>query len=156
MKKNHWHLLLEPDMKAPVSGIYLFAIRDDNHISYECRKLNEGESFYCAVGTLSTDPTNWFVPIAYHFCKEFVFSNGFSESSCVTDNSWYPCNCDHDTYGLRVLAFTLNGVLKYDVIREDCFSFERDGFLKFSEGYLYSKDVFITIEQPKLIRNIRV
>lgn len=46
MKKNHWHLLLEPDMKAPVSGIYLFAIRDDNHISYECRKLNEGESFY--------------------------------------------------------------------------------------------------------------
>lgn len=147
MKKDHWHLLLEPDMKAPVSGIYLFAIRDDNHISYECRKLNEGESFYCAVGTLSTDPTAWFVPIAYHFCKEFVFSNGFSESSCVTDNSWYPCNCDHDTYGLRVLAFTLNGVLKYDVIREDCFSFERDVFLKFSEGYLYSIPVYCDDER---------
>ena len=97
-------MLLEPDMKAPVSGIYLFAIRDDNHISYECRKLNEGEYFYCAVDTSNTDTTDWFVPIAYHFCKEFVVSNGFSESSCVTYNSWHPCNCDHDTYGLRVLA----------------------------------------------------
>lgn len=77
MKKNHWHLLLEPDMKAPVSGIYLFAIRDDNHISYECRKLNEGESFYCAVGTLSTDPTDWFVPIAYHSVKNLFFLTAF-------------------------------------------------------------------------------
>lgn len=123
-------------MKAPVSGIYLFAIRNDNHISYECHKMDEGDSFYSAAGTSSTDPTDWFVPIAYHFCKEFVDSNSFSESLCVTDNSWHPCICDNKTDGLRVLAFTLNGVLKYDVIREDCLSFESHGFFKYSEGYL--------------------
>ena len=87
------------------------------------------------------------IEIACGFEEEFVVSNGFSESSCVTDNSWHPCNCDHDTYGLRVIAFTLNGVLKYDVIRKDCVSFERDGFLKYSEGYLYSIPVYCDDER---------
>ena len=142
MKKNHWRLLLRPDMKAPVSGVYLFAIRNDNHISYECRKLNKGESFYRAVGTSSTAPTDWYVPIAYHLCNEYTDSNDFINTTFVTENSWYPCNLDIKTDGLRVLAFTLNGVLTYDVIREDCVSFERHGTLTYSEGYLHSVPVY--------------
>lgn len=138
MKKYHWNLLLEPKMVAPKTGAYLFAVRDDNHISYDCHKMNEGDSFYKAVGTSSTAPTDWFVPIAYHFCNEFVGFNDLIKFSFVTEDSWYSCNSDVKTDGLRVLAFTLNGVLLYDVIREDCISFEKQGNLTYSEGYLYS------------------
>lgn len=38
-------------MKAPMSGIYVFSIRNDNHLSYECHKMNEGDSFYAAAGS---------------------------------------------------------------------------------------------------------
>lgn len=62
MKKKHWHLILESDMKAPMSGIYVFSIRSDNHLSYECHKMNEGDSFYAAAGSPYNDPTRWFVP----------------------------------------------------------------------------------------------
>lgn len=151
MKKHHWHLILEPNMSAPKTGVYLFAIRNNNHISYECHKMDEGDSFYSAACTSSTDPTDWFVPIAYHFCKEFVDSNGFFELSCVTDNSWHPCICDYQTDGLRMLAFTLKGVLQYAFTEESCVSLER-GCLIYSGDYLFSTDCYTDSAEEEDIR----
>lgn len=143
-------------MSAPKTGVYLFAIRNDNHISYECHKMDEGDSFYSAAGTSSTDPTDWFVPIAYHFCKEFVDSNGFSESLCVTDNSWHPCICDYETDGLRVLAFTLKGVLHYAFTEESCVSLE-SGCLIYSGDYLFSTDCCTdSAEEDDIRQNTRL
>ncbi|MFA4046649.1 hypothetical protein HPS54_05240 [Prevotella sp. PCHR] len=136
MKKYHWNLLLEPDMTAPKSGIYLLAIRNDNHISYQCHKMNEGDSFYRAVGRSTTDPTDWFVPIAYHFCNKYVCCNNLTMSSFVTEDSWYPCNSDIETEGLRVLPFTVNGVLKYDLTNVCC-TYLPPLNLGYSEGDLH-------------------
>ena len=116
MKKHHWHLILENNITAPKTGVYLFAIRNVDHISYECYKLKEGESFYSVVGASTAAPTDKFVPIAYHFFKEFVDSNCISKSSCITDSSWRQCVFDSfDKKGLRVVAFTLNGTLTYGI-----------------------------------------
>lgn len=94
----------------------MFAIRNDDNISYECYKLKEGESFYSVVGASTAAPTDKFVPIAYHFFKEFVDSNCISKSSCITDSSWRQCIFDSfDKKGLRVVAFTLNGTITYGI-----------------------------------------
>lgn len=137
MKKHHWYLILEPNMSAPKTGVYLFAIRNDNHISYECHKMDEGDSFYSAVGSSSTDPTDWFVPIAYHFCNEYVGFNELIKSSFVTESSWYPCHLDIKTDGLRVLAFTLNGFLTYGISERCVSSFERNESFTYIHTYLY-------------------
>lgn len=139
MKKKHWHLILEPDMKAPMSGIYVFSIRNDNHLSYECHKMNEGDSFYAAAGSPYNDPTRWFVPIAFHFCKDFTGSSDTTKPFLITENSWYPCNSDIDTDGLRLVAFTLKGVLTYDVIGENCATLiKHEECLKIEDGCLCS------------------
>ncbi len=135
MKKNHWQLILEPNMKAQKSGVYLFAIRNDNHISYECRKLNEGESFYSAVDAPSTNPSDWYVPIAYHFCNEYVSLKDLSKAQLVTEDSWYPFHSDIETYGVRVLAFTLNGVLTY-AKSDVCVSSFKMGYFRYNEDDL--------------------
>lgn len=115
MKKHHWHLILENNVTAPKTGVYLFAIRNNYDISYECHKLKEGDSFYGVIGASTAAPTDNFVPVAYHFCKEYVDSNSISKSSCITDSSWRQCVFDSTSKGLRVVAFTLNGVLTYAI-----------------------------------------
>ena len=106
MKKHHWHLILENNVTAPKTGVYLFAIRNNYDISYECHKLKEGDSFYGVIGASTAAPTDNFVPVAYHFCKEYVDSNSISKSLCITDSSWRQCVFDSTSKGLRVLAFT--------------------------------------------------
>ena len=138
MKKQHWNLLLEPNMAAPTSGVYLLAIRNDNHISYECRKMNEGDSFYGAIGASpSHDPRDWYVPIAYHFCNEYNYCTELNDNPSVTKNSWYQCNSDFGKDGIREIAFTVNGVLKYDFIyRDNCVSFAKRNSLTYRDGHL--------------------
>ena len=91
MKKHHWHLILEPNMSAPKTGVYLFAIRNDNHI------------------------------------------------------------CDYQTDGLRMLAFTLKGVLQYAFTEESCVSLER-GCLIYSGDYLFSTDCYTDSAEEDDIR----
>lgn len=81
-------------MKAPMSGIYVFSIRNDNHLSYECYKMNEGDSFYTAAGSPYNDPTRWFIPIAYHFCKDFTGCGDIAEPFLVTESSKFAKDCD--------------------------------------------------------------
>ena len=50
LKKHHWRLILENNITAPKTGVYLLAIRHDSDISYECHKMKEGDSFYGVVG----------------------------------------------------------------------------------------------------------
>ena len=130
MKKHHWHLILENNITAPKTGVYLFAIRNNYDISYECHKLKEGDSFYGVIGASTAAPTaaptDNFVPVAYHFCKEYVDSNSISKSSCITDSSWRQCVFDSTSKGLRVVAFTLNGVLTYAISESSVFFFEKE------------------------------
>ena len=42
LKKHHWRLILENNITAPKSGVYLLAIKHDYDISYECHKMKEG------------------------------------------------------------------------------------------------------------------
>lgn len=137
MKKHHWRLILETNITAPKTGVYLFAIRNVDHISYECYKLKEGESFYSVVGASTAAPTDKFVPIAYHFFKEFVDSNCISKSSCITDSSWRQCVFDSfDKKGLRVVAFTLNGTLTYGISELGVSFFEEES-LTYKDNHLY-------------------
>lgn len=137
MKKHHWRLILETNITAPKTGVYLFAIRNDDNISYECYKLKEGESFYSVVGASTAAPTEKFVPIAYHFFKEFVDSNCISKSSCITDSSWRQCVFDSfDKKGLRVVAFTLNGTLTYGISELGVSFFEEES-LTYKDNHLY-------------------
>lgn len=126
MKKHHWHLILQNNITAPKTGVYLFAIRNNYAISYECHKLKEGDSFYGVIGASTAAPTDNFVPVAYHFCKEYVDSNSISKSSCITDSSWRQCVFDSTSKGLRVVAFTLNGVLTYAISESSVFFFEKE------------------------------
>lgn len=136
MKKHHWHLILETNITAPKTGVYLFAIRNDYHISYECHKLKEGDSFYGVVGASTAAPTGSFVPVAYHFCKEFVDSNSISKSSCITDSSWRQCVFHSTSKGLRVVAFTLNGVLTYGISEISVFFFEKEESFTYKDTHL--------------------
>lgn len=136
MKKHHWHLILENNITAPKTGVYLFAIRNNYDISYECHKLKEGDSFYGVIGASTAAPTDNFVPVAYHFCKEYVDSNSISKSSCITDSSWRQCVFDSTSKGLRVLAFTLNGVLTYAISESSVFFFEKEESFTYKDTHL--------------------
>lgn len=136
MKKHHWHLILENNVTAPKTGVYLFAIRNNYDISYECHKLKEGYSFYGVIGASTAAPTDNFVPVAYHFCKEYVDSNSISKSSCITDKSWRQCVFDSTSKGLRVLAFTLNGVLTYAISESSVFFFEKEESFTYKDTHL--------------------
>lgn len=85
----------------------------------------------------------------------FVDSNSFSESLCVTDNSWYPCICDNKTDGLKVLAFTLKGVLQYAFTEESCVSLER-GCLIYSRDYLFSTHGSDSAEEEDIRQDTRL
>lgn len=136
MKKHHWHLILENNITAPKTGVYLFAIRNNYAISYECHKLKEGDSFYGVIGASTAAPTDNFVPVAYHFCKEYVDSNSISKSSCITDSSWRQCVFDSTSKGLRVVAFTLNGVLTYAISESSVFFFEKEESFTYKDTHL--------------------
>ena len=136
MKKHHWHLILENNITAPKTGVYLFAIRNNYAISYECHKLKEGDSFYGVIGASTAAPTDNFVPVAYHFCKEYVDSNSISKSSCITDKSWRQCVFDSTSKGLRVVAFTLNGVLTYAISESSVFFFEKEESFTYKDTHL--------------------
>ena len=136
MKKHHWHLILENNITAPKTGVYLFAIRNNYDISYECHKLKEGDSFYGVIGASTAAPTDNFVPVAYHFCKEYVDSNSISKSSCITDKSWRQCVFDSTSKGLRVVAFTLNGVLTYAISESSVFFFEKEASFTYKDTHL--------------------
>lgn len=136
MKKHHWHLILENNITAPKTGVYLFAIRNNYAISYECHKLKEGDSFYGVIGASTATPTDNFVPVAYHFCKEYVDSNSISKSSCITDSSWRQCVFDSTSKGLRVVAFTLNGVLTYAISESSVFFFEKEESFTYKDTHL--------------------
>ena len=136
MKKHHWHLILENNITAPKTGVYLFAIRNNYDISYECHKLKEGDSFYGVIGASTAAPTDNFVPVAYHFCKEYVDSNSISMSSSITDKSWRQCVFDSTSKGLRVVAFTLNGVLTYAISESSVFFFEKEASFTYKDTHL--------------------
>ena len=136
MKKHHWHLILENNITAPKTGVYLFAIRNNYAISYECHKLKEGDSFYGVIGASTAAPTDNFVPVAYHFCKEYVDSNSISKSSCITDKSWRQCVFESTSKGLRVVAFTLNGVLTYAISESSVFFFEKEESFTYKDTHL--------------------
>ena len=136
MKKHHWHLILENNITAPKTGVYLFAIRNNYDISYECHKLKEGDSFYGVIGASTAALTDNFVPVAYHFCKEYVDSNSISKSSCITDSSWRQCVFDSTSKGLRVVAFTLNGVLTYAISESSVFFFEKEESFTYKDTHL--------------------
>lgn len=137
MKKHHWRLILENNITAPKTGVYLLAIRHDSDISYECHKMKEGDSFYGVVGASTAAPTDNFVPVAYHFFKEFVDSNSISKSSCITDSSWRQCVFDSVSRGLRVVAFTLNGFLTYGISEHSV------GLFEITESFTY-KDTHLS------------
>ena len=152
MKKHHWHLILENNITAPKTGVYLFAIRNNYDISYECHKLKEGDSFYGVIGASTAAPTDNFVPVAYHFCKEYVDSNSISKSSCITDKSWRQCVFDSTSKGLRVVAFTLNGVLTYAISESSVFFFEKE------ESFIY-KDTHLSPcwgDEMKIQQDIKI
>lgn len=136
MKKHHWHLILENNITAPKTGVYLFAIRNNYDISYECHKLKEGDSFYGVIGASTAAPTDNFVPVAYHFCKEYIDSNSISKSSCITDSSWRQCVFDSTSKGLRVVAFTLNGALTYAISESSVFFFEKEESFTYKDTHL--------------------
>ena len=136
LKKHHWRLILENNITAPKTGVYLLAIRHDYDISYECHKMKEGDSFYGVVGTSTAAPTDNFVPVAYHFFKEFVDSNSISKSSCITDSSWRQCVFDSVSRGLRVVAFTLNGFLTYGISEYSVFFFEKEESFTYKDTHL--------------------
>lgn len=152
MKKHHWHLILENNITAPKTGVYLFAIRNNYDILYECHKLKEGDSFYGVIGASTAAPTDNFVPVAYHFCKEYVDSNSISKSSCITDSSWRQCVFDSTSKGLRVVAFTLNGVLTYAISESSVFFFEKE------ESFTY-KDTHLSLcwgDEMKIQQDIKI
>ena len=136
LKKHHWRLILENNITAPKSGVYLLAIKHDYDISYECHKMKEGDSFYGVVGASTAAPTDNFVPVAYHFFKEFVDSNSISKSSCITDSSWRQCVFDSVSRGLRVVAFTLNGFLTYGISEYSVFFFEKEESFTYKDTHL--------------------
>lgn len=136
LKKHHWRLILENNITAPKTGVYLLAIRHDYDISYECHKMKEGDSFYGVVGASTAAPTDNFVPVAYHFFKEFVDSNSISKSSCITDSSWRQCVFDSVSRGLRVVAFTLNGFLTYGISEYSVFFFEKEESFTYKDTHL--------------------
>ena len=130
----------------------MFAIRNNYDISYECHKLKEGDSFYGVIGASTAAPTDNFVPVAYHFCKEYVDSNSISKSSCITDSSWRQCVFDSTSKGLRVVAFTLNGVLTYAISESSVFFFEKE------ESFTY-KDTHLSLcwgDEMKIQQDIKI
>lgn len=114
----------------------MFAIRNNYGILYECHKLKEGDSFYGVIGASTAAPTDNFVPVAYHFCKEYIDSNSISKSSCITDSSWRQCVFDSTSKGLRVVAFTLNGALTYAISESSVFFFEKEESFTYKDTHL--------------------
>ena len=138
MKKNHWNLILDLAQKAPKSGLYIFAIRDDNHIEYDFRQLQEGDALYCGE---EKDPTAWFVPIAYHFCNEYKNKFELLElRKIVTEDSWRPCDFDDSTPGLRLAVFSKDNKYAYCLGDGICLS-DNSSFLVIDK-WLYSDDDF--------------
>lgn len=125
-------MILDLSQVADKSGLYIFAIRDDNHIEYSFRHLHKGEALYDGD---NTDPTDWFVPIAYHFCNEY---HGEMEwRHIITENSWYLSDSDRQTPGLRIIAYLRNEKLSY-CLNDSYWHFSSEESVDIHDGWLWS------------------
>lgn len=138
MKRKHWNLIFDLSQVADKSGLYIFAIRDDNHLEYSFRHLKKGNALY---NGNQTDPTNWFVPIAYHFCNEY--QGKMETNRIITENSWYPCDSDIQTRGFRIIAYLREGKLSYALSDSYC-NLHSETLVTIEDGWLWNDFYNIT------------
>lgn len=74
-----WVLMLNGNVNAPASGLYIFAIRDDNHISFQLLTLEEGQNIWDKFNivypgnypskrrVLAYEEGDWDIPLAFHY-----------------------------------------------------------------------------------------
>lgn len=71
---RYWIDILYEEEKAPISGIYLFVCRGDNHLIAELYRLEQGEKLYKYFEGEYHHMNGWFevIPLAYHYVEGFA------------------------------------------------------------------------------------
>lgn len=76
---KRWVLMLNGNVNAPATGLYIFAIRNDNHISFELLTLEEGQNIWDKFNTvypneypsekrvIAYEEGDWYIPLAFHY-----------------------------------------------------------------------------------------
>lgn len=91
-----WVEILDSQVKAPKTGNYLLAIRDDNHIFYNLIHFNKYDYFWGnflsenqRIEDITQDNLfDWFIPLAYHFVPEYIDNSIFWKNE-IKDYSYH-------------------------------------------------------------------
>ena len=122
--KRYW-INFYDDETAPVSGLYLFTCRGDNHLFVESYHLDKGERLYKYFENEYEHSDGWFdvIPLAYHFVEGDEIEYNWNESDGMFHKDAYD-----DVYDDEIIHISL-GRIKNQII---CY-FKDKGRLKVFE-----------------------